>query len=183
MIYGAARVEGRYGKALHFDGLNDYVYIGNSSSLEFNQSITIACWVKVDGTTGEYQSFISQHWGSVSSYALEFWPDAKTPQFSVWTSASSHKYAVSNISLDFGQWTFLAGTFDGQKIKMYFNGTLTGIDDLVGLMEVKDYPFTIGAHVIDWDRNWFNGTIDNVLLYNRALNVEEIQALYTSPPF
>jgi len=183
LIYGATRVEGKYEKALHLDGVDDYVYIGSSSSLVFSQSVTVACWVKVDSVTGDHQVILAQNYAASNAYTLEFQPDGHTPQFCIHISSGEHRYAVSNVVTQFGEWNYLVGTYDGSVVRIYLNGILRGAGELPGSINVEDKPIQIGAHTATWDRNWFKGTIDNLMIFNRALSSEEVVALYTSPPF
>lgn len=73
IIYGATWVDGKIEKALNFDGNDDYISIAHSPSLEFSDSVTVAGWIKIEGTTGDHQVILAKHYGDLhwSSYVLE----------------------------------------------------------------------------------------------------------------
>ncbi|MEM3616535.1 MAG: LamG domain-containing protein [Candidatus Bathyarchaeia archaeon] len=177
-IYGATWTNGKIGNALQFDGIDDYVFIENSPSLQVSQSITITAWTKVEETTGDHQIILAK-WYPSPSYVLEMQPDGQTPQLAIVNSAGTVIYAISNIAIPIGEWAHITGTYDGLNVKIYVNGILTGTSELCGPINIGDQPVLIGAHAVEWDRNWFNGIIDEVKIYNRALSAEEVWAEYT----
>jgi hypothetical protein len=179
---GPIWVDGKYVKALSFDGTDDYVSIGSSSSLEFSQQFTVACWAKVEDSTGDHQVILAQNYGYSDIYGIEYQPDGHTPQFFVGTSSGVRQYAVSSLVVQFGEWVHLVGCFDGSSVRIYVNGTLRGTTDLIGSIDIKDKPIQLGAHTEPSDRNWFRGTVDNVMIYNRALSADEVMAHYLFPP-
>ena len=177
---GLTWVDGKYGKALYFDGIDDYVFVSSSSSLQFSDAITVACWAKVSERTGDYQVIFSHNWnGYRSCYLLEFQPDSVTPQFAAITSDRAKRYAISKVKVQNGEWSHLVGVFDGHSVKIYVNGVLTGENSLTGTLDVINKPVAIGCHLVPGDRNWFKGIIDEVLVFNRALTSEEVKILYS----
>jgi len=180
LVNGPLWVNGKYCKALSFDGIDDYVRIEASPSVKISNTVTVAAWVKIEGTTNDHQVILAQNYGDESSYVLEFQPNGQTPQFCVLNSYGKRADAISNITIQFGEWVHLVGTYDGVTVRLYVNGALIGTKGLFGPIDVENQPVQIGAHTASWDRNWFNGIIDEVMLYNRAMNAEEIKALYTS---
>ncbi len=162
---------------LSFDGLNDYVSVQNSASLQLSDSVTISAWVNVRGSTGDHQIIVAKWYegssASTLSYILELRPDGITPQTVVNTNIGTET-AISNSTIPFDNWIFLTGTYDGSKIKIYVNGTLTGSKNWSGPIIVGNQSLLIGAHTHPSDRNWFNGTIDEVSIYNYAKTPEEI---------
>jgi hypothetical protein len=82
-----------------------------------------------------------------------------------------------------GSWIHLAATFDGQEIKLYRDGVLENSMDASGLViAANDLPLAIGGQ--DNGVKVYNGALDEVHLYDRALSDAEVQALFTSqgPP-
>lgn len=174
--YGATWVDGRAGEALDFDGLDDYVQVPDDPSLDLSDAATVAAWVRVAGSTGDHQIIVSKWYGPPYSYILEFQPDGATPQFVTWTSAGT-QFAVSDVTVPFEEWVFLAGTYDGSVARIYVNGALTGEVAQSGTISIGTQPLLLGAHTASGDRNWFKGTVDEVAIYDRALSAEEIGRL------
>ena len=95
-------------------------------------------------------------------------------------AGSAQVTAASTQSLDgpsaipAGTWTHLAGTYDGATHRLYVNGIQVAQLALTGAIATSTGPLKIGGNAI-WSE-WFNGQIDEVRLYSRALSAVEIQA-------
>ena len=181
LVNGPTWVNGKHGKALRFDGFDDSINIESSETLRFtSSSFTIACWVKIDGSTGDHQVILSQSRSIFPGpyFCLELQPNGHTPQCAVLIlpETGTCQYSVSNNNIQFGEWVYLVGTYDGSTIKIYVNGVLTGAIEKEGTLNSEELPIRIGSHYIIGEENWFKGTIDEVMLYNRALDAEEIKA-------
>jgi hypothetical protein len=61
-IYGAAWAQGKLGKALRFDGSNDYVSVSDHPNLEFSPCITVEAWVNIDN----YPAYAGNPYGPIS---------------------------------------------------------------------------------------------------------------------
>jgi len=184
VVNGAAWTPGISGSALDFNGLSNVVRVENSPSLQFSDSVTVSAWVKVAGSTGRYQVICAKWYGDGGdtthlSFVLEIrppdetTPDGRTPWFRVRTS-SSDQAAISNTPIAYGEWVHIAGTYDGTTVRIYINGTLTGSTLLSGPINVGNQPVMVGAHAWNGDGNWFNGTIDEVRVYNYSRTAEKI---------
>jgi hypothetical protein len=83
---------------------------------------------------------------------------------------------------DLNTWTFVAGTYDGISMRLYVNGLLA--DSVAGppkITEALGYsPIIIGTR-LQLPADTFNGLIDDVLIYHRALSPAEITMLYKAP--
>jgi len=77
-------------------------------------------------------------------------------------------------SLDGGVWYHIAGVVDGDEIRIYLNGELKGTAAINGPVTDAQLPLYIGS---DDSGNHFNGMMDQLLIYNRALSEEEINAV------
>jgi hypothetical protein len=76
-------------------------------------------------------------------------------------------------------WTHVAGTFDGQSLRVYVNGTLIRTAPVGGSILASDGALGIGGNSI-WGE-WFEGLIDEVRIYNRVLTEAEIQGDMNTP--
>ena len=76
-------------------------------------------------------------------------------------------------------WTHLASTYDGANIRLFVNGTQVAGVAATGSIAVNTLPVWIGAN--NPNGEYFNGVIDEVRIYNRALSVTEIQTDMTTP--
>ena len=182
IIKGATWTNGKIGKALSFDGTDDYVDCGNDSSLNITDAITIGVWVYYKKKPGKWPAFVSK-WNNYKGYML--WQRANLNiAFGVWDEAGNGYYA-GEITLTEG-WHHLVGVYDpslsSDNVKLYVDGKQIGeTADFTGKISISDYPLYIGCV----SGQYFSGIIDEVRIYNRALSPEEIKALYeaTKPLF
>ncbi len=72
-----------------------------------------------------------------------------------------------------GAWHHIAGTFDGKTIKTYVDGKETSKLSCAGSLEKNSDPLFIGCRA--GSSRWMNGLIDEIKVYNRALNADEIK--------
>jgi hypothetical protein len=88
-------------------------------------------------------------------------------------SATAINYVVISPRPSTGIWHFYVYTFDGSYLKAYLDGVMVSSVTQTISMKVDTNPVRIGGGNV-----YFNGTIDEVRLYNRALSDTEIKALY-----
>jgi len=181
-------VAGKVGQGVTF-GTGGYIDIPHSPALA-NQQFTIDAWVKPNGP-GPNNDF----WGSVIVQKGLSLPVGHTDQsVSIWWSAQQNKFIfgfgnsstdriVSSSTFPPGAFYHVAATYDGKTFKLYVNGALEG---QMALSKTITYdssiPWTIGStaapfRAVGYPRT-FNGVIDEVEIFNRALSAAEIQSLY-----
>ena len=174
-IYGATRVRGIIGKALSFDGVDDYVEVPDSASLDITDEITIGAWVKINSMPPTATTVIRkgyQEGGSPGSVPYMFYIDN---YFNFYGSNGSQWIFNVKFTPPVGEWFHVVGTFDGSTAIIYKNGVeqnrKTGITEK---MFTNDLNLYIGTMWTDY----FNGIIDEVRIYNRALSPREIKIIY-----
>jgi len=95
--------------------------------------------------------------------------------------------AVGSTGVNDGQWHHVAGTYDGTKYTLYVDGVLDASVDATGsINKGGSYFSTIGAHYKKGDerdpRRFFEGLIDDVRIYDKALSSSEVQQIFTFKP-
>ena len=173
-ISGATWTTGKAGGALQFDGGDDYVGVGNGPSLNLAGLITIAAWVKPTITDGLRD--IVAHGYTLSPNAAVFLRiNAGKYEIGSW-NGKNHFTSFSIPSGDVNNWVHLAGVFDGVAWRLYRNGVqVSALNDATGAVTVNA-NWAIGSRGTGTER-FFQGSIDEVRIYNRALSAAEIQAL------
>jgi hypothetical protein len=166
---------GRYGKALVFDGVNNWVTVNDAASLDLTTGMTLEAWVYPTalggGSTNGWRCVILKQQSSQLVYALYANSDNNRPSGYVYTS--SDLGVSGNAQLPLNTWTHLASTYDGAMLRLYANGSQVGSRSLTGSINTSSYPLRIGGNSV-WGE-FFAGRIDEVRIYNRALSVAEIQ--------
>ena len=173
-IYGAQWVAGKFGRALSFDGVDDYVEVPSPiSSPIFTRTI----WFKVlslkDGVIEEVcreggaEWFVS-HRGDLSPPNWEVGFQQSDGRVRYWTPPTSVLYD--------GRWHFIAVVADGTNWYIYHNGELVKSGTYDGTVRDLGTNLFLGAYTGGTTRN-INALIDEVLIYPRALTEEEIKRL------
>ena len=173
---GPTWVDGKRGKALNFDGIDDNVLIGDK--VEPVQSISVSSWVKVTGGGMIVSKFGNQ--GSDNQYVLR--TSGSVFDFRINDANEFTDICQSNISYVVGIWYLVTGTYNGSTCKLYMNGVdvTTVVDNNAsGNLKQTATNLRIGVTGVDLSSP-FTGLIDEVRIYNRALSATEIQALYKS---
>jgi glucose/arabinose dehydrogenase/PKD repeat protein len=169
-ISGATRsTAGRYGGALSFDGVNDMVTVPDANSLDLRTSMTLEAWVRPNNVNDWRTVVIKEQPGQLV-YALYASTDNRRPAGHVFTTGD--RALQGPTALPVNTWSHLTMTWDGLTIRMYVNGTQVSSSALAGTAVVSGSPLRIGGNAI-WTE-WFNGLIDEVRVYNRALTPAEI---------
>ncbi|MCD6229962.1 MAG: DUF2341 domain-containing protein, partial [Candidatus Diapherotrites archaeon] len=163
---------GKFGGGLEFDGADDYIVAGNDGSLDAAGEITVEAWVKFEDLTNSYYVVVDKR-GGAGVYEF-YWEKASTNlRFSLGGVAISS----TEFTPELGQWYHIVALgVVGQsgKGKMYVNGADVTLDAGGVPSPVTGGNFTIGAYG-GGAGEFFNGTIDEVKIYNRVLSQAEIQ--------
>jgi hypothetical protein len=164
---------GRYGKALSFNGTNSVVTIADSSALDLTTGMTLEAWVD-PATVGGWESIILKERPSAPglSYGMYASTNVNAPGGYINTGGSDVA-ATGTSALTPGTWAHLALTYDGSNLRLYVNGTLVRTTANTGSLITSTGNLSIGGNSI-WGE-YFNGLIDEVRVYNRALSQSEIQ--------
>ena len=162
---------GQIGQAFSFNG-SDYVQVPTSTSLNPTTQVTLEAWINPNASSLSGEAGIAGTWndltGNNRTYFL--WLLNGVPNFYISNSGSNFPSAVASAPLVAGQWYHIVGTFDGTNIKIYVNGVLQGTTAAPGPINTNTLPFYIGQVYAGDGERYFNGQIDEVNLYNRALD-------------
>lgn len=180
-VNGAGQFPDRFGndnRALDFDGTNDYVYIATPLISNQPSPFTINCWIKSD-SAGYFGTLLADRAGTSNAYKYRIlWNDDNKIRFYMYDGTTPSQIK-SLTTLQQGVWYFVSAVYDNATANMYLyiNGTLeANINSSIWSANLN--PTTIGVIQGPVTEQWFNGAIDDLRIYNRALSVQEIQTLY-----
>lgn len=163
---------GRYNSGIDFDGVDDFVNVPDSSSLDLGNTGTMMAWVNVD--TANWNGVIAKanvNNDNQHAYTIEITP-SNSVECKLGNGAANVNVNGGNVALN--TWTHIACSWDGTTVRLYINGGTP----ITGAQTVSPYnnnaPLKIGTWGAVGSGDEFDGTIDEVRLYDRALSLAEI---------
>ena len=175
---------GKYGNALLFNGTSSYVDLGNPALLQITGSITWSAWVFASANPADDGQIIAKSSAS-SGWQLKSTPDTGPETFGVAVSGDgiSETQRYSSTVRTLNTWYYVAGVYNAsaRTLDIYVNGVLDN-GTLSGT--VPSSQFNSGDNVNVGRRTggfYFDGIIDEVRIYNRALTEAEIQTDMNTP--
>lgn len=163
---------GQVGKAAQFNGTNEYLEVGQESPFDISERITVAAWIKVGAFDRNYQAIVTK---GDTAWRIQRYLNTNKIEFAC--SGLSYNAPSGNIignkSVNDGQWHHVAGVYDGSRIHLYIDGQVDRSQASSGTINKNNYKVMIGENAQQQGRCW-NGLIDDVRIYNRALDPNEI---------
>lgn len=189
IIYGNPKVvDGVKGMALEFDGVDD--------------------WIKLKPIIDRYESFTYIVWANPRPYYGKHWPGfiataingsrggSCNNQIGIWQNTGKIHAEICTIKSDintgtwgfhggnyidypisFNTWTMYALTYNGKVAKVFVNGQVVSVFKAYG--KVRADRMGLALHFSDYGiASYYNGALDEIRIYNRALSEKEIKALY-----
>ncbi len=177
---GAALTTDKYANsnsAYSFDGAASGITLANTTSLDFiGGAFTLSAWVKYSNITGVPVVIVGKHnCGTPTGYFL----GVENNIFRFWMASGGNWSTVqTSEAYNDNKWHHVVGTFDGTNQRLYVDGIMKN-----GTSLVYNTPAT-GASILIGDKTGacaggiFNGSIDEVKIYDSPLNAKQVLALY-----
>lgn len=170
---GGGWANGQFGTALSFDGVDDYVSLGNNIVGDLGDQHTLEAWVKANNT-GLSQIVLSEYESGVcadSYFAIRY---DNVPFFH--DGASDFTIGTTNVADN--KWHHIVFVSDISNSYIYVDGRIDVVSEDIGWRNTCSNTDTrIGSLV---DESWFNGLIDDVRIYDYARTLEEIRLDYNA---
>jgi len=169
---------GRVGRALSFDGVDDFVRVLHSSSLNIANNVTVEAWVNANAT-GDFPHIAGKQFSTEYAYGLvivggRFMATMRRGPDGIISRANS------DVTVEIGRWYHVTMTFSRPRLRIYVDGTFrreTIVDHNI-ILNTENVHF--GTPDGTLAGRWFNGLIDEVRIYNRALTEAEIRAIFNA---
>ncbi len=175
-------LNGKFGRAMEFDGVNDRVVVAHDTAFDITSDITLSAWVKRDTINGTYDSIIGKHNNSVWDYNLficgtgsSCYP-AHDDQLVFESDATDKLYSTEAITDN--DWHLASFTRSGDEYTFYIDGVPAGGGTNGTAFDADSYSIYIGTDVTTVTDTYFDGLMDEIYVYNYALSEDEIKKLY-----
>lgn len=159
-----------------------YLGCGNPGIIQqLNTQVTVAIWIKeVAGNWGFQTPLVNKWQGNGLYMGLDSYYDIGQQQQMnrVRWRVNSNTYVNSSVNVPHGVWHHIVCTFDGSRLKTYQNGVLTGDVAASGVITNTIVSLEIGRQANGLGNAIFDGSMDDVRIYNRVFNANEALALY-----
>ena len=167
--------QGRFGNALSFNGTNAWVTVASTALLNPTTALTLEAWVFPTAHSPNWNNVIIKERAGGEIYNLYSHTDALRPTVYVVPAATPNSpvNATGTADLALNAWSHLAVTYDATTLRLFVNGVQVGTRALTGALLTSTGVLRIGGNSI-WGE-FFQGRIDEIRIYNRALTTTEIQ--------
>lgn len=164
---------------LDFDGVDDFVSIPNgSATIAGSNAITIAGWF-YDNQLSYGQGLMGFRGTAGGFYLIQL--NTGAIECRLLNSAGTlYTYNAPNLTIVPQVWQHYAWVYNGSNISLYRNGVLLGGVAAAGSISATNIPFTIGKSPLSGFNFLYNGRIDEVSVWNKALTATEIQDMMTN---
>lgn len=165
----SARVNG----GLSFDGGNDYVSATNGTMFQMTKALSISAWITGGpwGSGPDVDVILRKGEGNPNKWQLA----VENGHVALGLDGNDGSNVEGNTHLQTGQWYHVVGTWDGATIRIYVNGTLDMTPTARAAPLATDTrPVYLGGYS---GTDLFDGTLDDVRMFNHALALDEVEAL------
>jgi hypothetical protein len=168
--------DGKNGSAISFDGVDDVGRVENSANLNPTAALSYEYWINPNagygpgdyatpfhkGGNNQWYSRINVAAGTITSVMIISWPD--------------YTEITSPSPLPVGEWTHVTATYNGSVHKLYIDGAEVNSIPMSGSLGTTASPLDLGSSAgTSWQ---YNGLLDEVRIYNRALSAAEVRYHY-----
>ncbi|MFK8026611.1 MAG: LamG-like jellyroll fold domain-containing protein [Gammaproteobacteria bacterium] len=164
--------DGKIDGMLYFDGVNDQVTVPHNDALSFTNGLTMSAWVQNTSSSisGTYRIISKETNGSNDSYWLAL-------SGGVLYMGIGGQFFSAPTSFVPDQWYHIVGTYDKEaaEVNIYVNGIRILNQSIFATLNSNNAAVIIGSN---WEGyKWWEGYLDDIRLFDRALTEENISAL------
>ena len=185
-LEGPKWVEGKFGKALAFDGVDNFVEIPFADDFIITDAITLGAWVTANVPFDPaWKGIINAQETTYGPFLLQTGGDSKAEMGLMLGGAWT--WLRTSTSLESDVFHQIVGTYDLKNgLHIYFDGKLDDGEGSAGakpgpIDEAPNEAIAVG-HNYGFDGRFWDGEIDEVVIYNRAISEDEVAELFENPP-
>lgn len=146
---------------------------------------SVSCWIKPESlpTSGNYMGLITKYQtaSTTGGIDLRLYNDSGTQKIQWIVYGSGDGITSYTVTLTTGVWYHICGVYDGVYNRLYLNGSEVSSASYSGTVSTTARNLTVGcSDIASGNTRFFDGMIDEVSLFNRALTANEVAELYSS---
>lgn len=185
-VYGATLTQNVFGaanSAYAFDGVSNYISIPDFSQAD-TSTHTISVWINANSWTNmaapqPYVDIIDKDDNAGSGTRQWVFQGTRAGQFRSALFTSAGEYTLNSIAqLQTNRWYQLVQVWDGTNESIFINGCFDSSIPAPGTLVEASLPVRIGGNPVETEQQFFDGTITDVRIYDRALSTNEVAELY-----
>ncbi len=190
---GISYTSGKVGQSFNFDGTSGEVDMDTSTGNFRTNDFTVEFWMQTSSSANmaviakrEACDLDPSGWDIVMGYANGVQYNAGTIGFEVFDPTEADGPVVPNTTINDGLWHHVALTRAGTSVSMYLDGTMRTNITMASLIDFTNAnPFQLGRNVCEGAAGIqpYQGLMDEISIYNRALSASEILAIYNADTF
>ena len=163
---------GKLNYSLDFDGTDDYISLTDAPEFDVKK-MTISAWIKTSKTSTQY---ISERNNATYYFAT----GVSSQKLCIYINSVAASWDCSNASVTDGNWHHVISTWDGTNKKLYIDGILDStFAGSGGDISASTEAINIGVRItLGTPSGYFDGQIDDVQIFNYALNSTQVKTLY-----
>jgi len=170
LIYN--RTGGKFAGTYKYDLCDGYVIAGNSSVLNITNTLTISLWFNYYGGDSGWAGLVERYDWDEAGYFLGIGRASNALRFYLFKSGATGLYAQDDDSIIWNKWYHVVAVKNATNMSIFLDGVETYSRGWANTIDSHYANLTLG------NRECFNGTMDEVAIWNRSLAKEEILDLY-----
>ncbi|MFA7289238.1 MAG: LamG-like jellyroll fold domain-containing protein [Melioribacteraceae bacterium] len=172
--------DGVVGNGMIFDGIDDHIAFVPSTSFDLGtDAVTVSLWTKLEYLPADLPGAYGPLFDSeTDNYVLYADKGNNELRFKVATNVSAERPGIPAKDLVTNQWIHIVGVYDGSKALIYMNGVLKDFHNLTGTVKPGQQAYL--GRSSNTGPSYFKGSMDEVLILNKALQPFEVANLYNS---
>lgn len=167
---------GKFNQGAGFNGSTSKISLGNVAALKPTTAVTVSCWINATAYA-DYKAIVvadgASSWTANNGYGLVHL--TATNDVSFWINNFQNNVVSGTVVP--GGWHHVVGTYDKQNVKLYIDGLLIGSDPYTSNIAYGTGAVAIGCGA-ELGQFFWNGNIDDVAIFSRALTATEVLTLY-----
>ncbi|MCH9685550.1 MAG: LamG domain-containing protein [Deltaproteobacteria bacterium] len=171
-------VPGPVGLAARFNGLDQFLALPDQRVLRFPRGFSASLWLWLDEHVGQARIAWGKSYESSGANSYEIYTASNDSLRFNMDAGTSGTVTMPEL-FPLRQWIHAVGTYDGDRMMLYVDGTVVAENEGVPPPQYDDHAMTVGSDIVgDSSSNHWPGAVDEVLVYDRALTQEEVLQLY-----